>query len=241
MVTPEGKEWKKFRAADYAGVIAEHVEPWSYAKFCYLKPLGWKGFSDGTDTSIYSVAPLARLNAADGMATPLAQSEYQRFFTTFGGKPVHHTLANHWARLIELLYAAERMRELAHDDKLLGPEYRVLPTATPTEGVGVVEAPRGTLIHHYQTDERGIVQRANLIVATQNNAARMAMSVEKAAKGLIHAGEVPEGVLNRIEMAFRAYDPCNACATHALPGEMPLRLIIRNSKGEPIGELTRRK
>jgi F420-non-reducing hydrogenase large subunit len=241
VVTPEGKEWKKFRASEYAGVIAEHVEPWSYAKFCYLKPLGWKGFSDGTDTSIYSVAPLARLNAADGMATPLAQSEYQLFFKAFGAKPVHHTLANHWARLVELLYAAERMRELAHDDKLLGPEYRVLPTATPTEGVGVVEAPRGTLIHHYQTDERGVVQRANLIVATQNNSARIALSVDKAAKGLIHAGNAPEAVLNKIEMAFRAYDPCNACATHALPGEMPLRLIIRNSKGEPIGELTRRK
>ena len=121
-----------------------------------------------------------------------------------------------------MLYAAERMRELAGDDKLLGPEYRALPTATPTEGVGVVEAPRGTLIHHYRTDERGIVQRANLIVATQNNAARMAMSVEKAAKALIHRGEVPEGVLNRIEMAFRAYDPCNACATHALPGSYAL-------------------
>ena len=111
---------RSFAASEYLGVIAEHVEPWSYAKFCYLKPLGWKGFSDGADTSIYSVAPLARLNAADGMATPLAQSEYERFFKAFGGKPVHHTLANHWARLIELLYAAERMRELAHDDKLFG-------------------------------------------------------------------------------------------------------------------------
>ena len=215
VVTPDGKEWKKFHAGEYAEVIAEHVEPWSYAKFCYLKSLGWKGFTDGQDTSIYSVAPLARLNASDGMATPLAQAEYERFFKALGGKPVHHTLANHWARLVELLYAAERMRELAHDDKLLHPEYRVLPSATPTEGVGVVEAPRGTLIHHYQTDERGVVRRANLIVATQNNSARIALSVDKAAKGLIHGGDVPEAVLNKIEMAFRAYDPCNACATHA--------------------------
>src|SRR5208283_3876164 len=112
-----------------------------------LKPLGWKGFIDGNDTSLYSVAPLARLNAAERMATPLAQNEYQRYFEVLGGKPVHHTLANHWARLIEMLYAAERMRELAADNQLLDPEYRVLPSATPTEGVGAVEAPRGTLIH----------------------------------------------------------------------------------------------
>jgi len=239
VVTPQGAEWKKFAADDYAGVIAEHVEPWSYAKFCFLKPLGWKGFVDGDETSVYSVAPLARLNAADGMATPLAQAEYRRYFAALGAKPVHHTLANHWARLIEMLYAAERMRELAADDKLLDPEYRVLPTATPTEGVGVVEAPRGTLIHHYQTDERGIVQKANLIVATQNNAARMAMSVEKAAKALIHRGEVPEGVLNRIEMAFRAYDPCDACATHAMPGSMSLVLHVRNREGQIVTSLTR--
>ena len=240
VVSPRGKEWKKFAAEDYRDVIAEHVEPWTYAKFCFLKPVGWKGFVDGDETSVYSVAPLARLNVADGMATPLAQQEYQRFFTALGGKPVHHTLANHWARLIEMLYAAERMRELAADDKLLDPEYRVIPTATPTEGVGVVEAPRGTLIHHYQTDERGLVQQANLIVATQNNAARMAMSVEKAAKGLIHRGETSPGILNRIEMAFRAYDPCDACATHALAGEMPLVLTLRTRQGEAIASLTRR-
>ena len=239
VVGPEGREWKKFPASDYAGVIAEHVEPWSYAKFCYLKSLGWKGFSDGADTSIYSVAPLARLNAADGMATPLAQEQYRRFFATMGGKPVHHTLANHWARLIELLYAAERMRELAHDDRLLDPEYRVLPTATPSEGVGVVEAPRGTLIHHYQTDAHGIVQRANLIVATQNNAARIAMSVDKAAKGLIHGGNVPEGVLNRIEMAFRAYDPCNACATHSFPGHTGWVVRMHDATGNVIADLQR--
>ncbi len=239
VVSPEGKEWNKFESKDYTEIIAEHVEPWSYAKFCYLKPLGWKGFLDGKNTSLYSVAPLARLNAADGMATPLAQQEYERYFTALGGKPVHHTLANHWARLIEMLYAAERMRELAADNDLLRPQYRTVPNATPSEGVGVVEAPRGTLIHHYQTDERGIVQRANLIVATQNNAGRMAMSVDKAAKALIHGGKVPEGVLNKIEMAFRAYDPCNGCATHAVPGGMPLVVTVRNHQGEPLASLTR--
>ncbi len=173
------------------------------------------------------------------MATPLADNEYRRFFEALGGKPIHHTLANHWAWLIEMLYAAERMRELAADDTLLGPAYRVLPTATPTEGVGLVEAPRGTLIHHYKTDERGIVQAANLIVAAQNDAARLTMSVEKAAKGLIYRGEVSEGLLNRIEMAFRAYDPCDACATHAAPGTPSIRITVRDQQGQALGSLTR--
>ena len=240
VVTPDGKEWKKFEACSYTDVIAEHVEPWSYAKFCYLKPLGWKGFADGADSSVYCVAPLARLNVADGMATPKAEKEYRQFCTTLGGKPVHFTLANHWARLIELLYAAERMKELADDSSLLKSDYRRLPAAIPTEGVGVVEAPRGTLIHHYQTDDRGIVQSANLIVATQNNAARIAMSVDRAARGLVHGGDVPEAVLNKIEMAFRAYDPCNACATHAA-GTAPFVLTIRNLKGEVLSTITPNK
>jgi len=239
VVTPTGNEWRKFAAADYLDVIVEHVEPWTYAKFPYLKTLGWKGFSDDADTSIYSVAPLARLNVAEAMATPHAQKGYTRYFTTLGGKPVHHTLANHWARLIELMYAAERMQELANDNSLLSPEFRTIPSAVPTEGVGVVEAPRGSLIHHYQTDERGLIRRANLIVATQNNAGRMAMSVEKAAKGVIHHGHVSDGILNRIEMAFRAYDPCDACATHAQLGSTPMVVTVRNREGKPIMSLTR--
>jgi F420-non-reducing hydrogenase large subunit len=239
VVTPTGQEWKKFAAKDYLEVVAEHVEPWSYVKFCYLKPVGWKGFTDGADSGIYCVAPLARLNASDAMATPLAQEAYEKFFATLGGKPVHHTLANHWARVIELLYAAERMKELADDPRLTDPNIRTLPSAKPVQGVGVVEAPRGTLIHHYETDERGVIRRANLIVATQNNAARIAMSVEKAAKGLIHNGQVPEGVLNKIEMAFRAYDPCNACATHSLPGSMPLLVRVFDRTGAPVSMLRR--
>jgi F420-non-reducing hydrogenase large subunit len=239
VVTPEGAEWASFPAADYLDFVGEHVEPWSYVKFCYLKPLGWHGFTDGAESGIYSVAPLARLNVADGMATPLAQEAYEEMFSTLGGKPVHHTLANHWARVVELLYAAERLKELADDPELIDPNVRTLPTATPREGVGVVEAPRGTLYHHYVTDSRGIVEQANLIVATQNNAARMAMSVEKAAKGLISKGTVSEGILNKIEMAFRAYDPCHACATHSLPGSMPLLLAVRGSDGATLSLLRR--
>jgi F420-non-reducing hydrogenase large subunit len=239
VVSPSGKEYAKFRPEQYLNLVAEHTEPWSYVKFCYLKPVGWKGFTDGEESGVYCVAPLARLNAADGMATPLAQSAYERFYATLGGKPVHHTLANHWARLIELLYAAERLKELAGDPGLVDPHIRTLPTATPREGTGIVEAPRGTLIHHYQTDERGIIRRANLIVATQNNAARIAMSVEKAAKGLISGANVSEGLLNMVEMAFRAYDPCHACATHSLPGSVPLKLYIRDSAGRLIREVSR--
>jgi F420-non-reducing hydrogenase large subunit len=239
VVTPDGKEYAKFPPQKYLDYVAEHVEPWSYMKFCYLKPLGWRGFADGPDSSIYAVAPLARLNASDGMATPEAQKAYEEYFKTLGGKPVHHTLATHWARVVEMIYAAERMNELINDPEITSKDLRVIPTQTPTVGIGVVEAPRGTLFHHYETDERGLIRKANLIVATQNNAARIAMSVEKAAKGLIHKGQASEGLLNMIEMAFRAYDPCFGCATHALPGEMPLEITIRDPRGEIVQVLKR--
>jgi F420-non-reducing hydrogenase large subunit len=152
---------------------------------------------------------------------------------------VHHTLANHWARVIEMIYAAERMNELLDDPEITGENLRVLPTATPSRGIGAVEAPRGTLIHDYTTDENGIIREVNLIVATQNNAARIAMSVEKAAKSLIHDGKVSEGLLNRIEMAFRAYDPCHACATHSRPGQMPLVVRVYDASGRVAQTLRR--
>jgi len=238
VVDPEGREVAKFPAQKYLDNIAEHVEPWSYVKFCYLKNVGWKGFTDGPDSGVYSVAPLARLNASEGMATPRAQEAREEYFKTLG-RPVHHTLANHWARVVEMIYAAERMVELLNDPEITSPDIRTIPTATPTVGMGVVEAPRGTLFHHLETDANGIITKANLIVATQNNSARMAMSVEKAAKGLIHGGQVSEGLLNKVEMAFRAYDPCHACATHSLPGEMPLVARIRDASGAVVQELRR--
>jgi F420-non-reducing hydrogenase large subunit len=239
VVKPTGEEIAKFKAQQYLDYVAEHVEPWSYVKFCYLKPVGWRGFFEGEHNGVYAVAPLARLNVADGMATPLAQEAYEEFYETLGRKPVHHTLANHWARVVELVYAAERMKELADDPGLTDPSVRVLPTKVPKEGMGIVEAPRGTLFHHYQTDERGVITQANLIVATQNNAARIAMSVEKAAKGLISAGKVSDGILNKVEMAFRAYDPCHACATHSLPGSMPLLVRVHDQAGNMVTTLRR--
>jgi F420-non-reducing hydrogenase large subunit len=239
VVRPDGKEYMKFAPQKYTEVISEHVEPWSYVKFCYLKPVGWKGFTEGENSGIYSVAPLARLNASDHMAAPLAERARNEYFDTLGGKPVHHTLANHWARVVEMIQAAERMVELTNDPEITGREIHTIPTEKPTVGVGIVEAPRGTLIHHYETDDRGLITRANLIVATQNNCGRIAMSVEKAAKGLIHGGKVSEGLLNMVEMAFRAYDPCNACATHMLPGQMPLVVRLRDSGGNILHEIHR--
>jgi F420-non-reducing hydrogenase large subunit len=239
VVDPSGKEYAKFKAQNYLDHIREHVEPWTYVKFSYLKNVGWKGFVDGKESGVYRVAPLARLNVSNGMATPLAQKAYEKLYETLGGKPVHSTLAFHWARLVEALYAAERVLELAHDPEITSPDIVNLPTQTPKEGVGVVEAPRGTLIHHYQTDDRGIITKANLIVATQNNSAAINMSIEKAAKALIKKGKVPDGILNMIEMAFRAYDPCHACATHSLPGRIPLEVSVYDADGELVKKLIR--
>jgi F420-non-reducing hydrogenase large subunit len=239
VVDPAGDEFLTFGVHEYLDHVAEHVEPWSFIKFSYLRDVGWTGFDDGPDSGVFAVAPLARLNAAEGMSTPRAQEACEELFATLGGRPVHHTLATHWARLIELLNAAERMGELAADPEITSPEIRTIPTETPTEGFGVVEAPRGTLIHHYETDERGLITRANLIVATQNNAARIALSVDKAAKALVHGPDVDEGLLNEVEMAFRAYDPCFGCATHSLPGEMPLIVEIRGADFELVREIRR--
>lgn len=234
VVDPDGKEFVKYGPDEYTEHIAEHVEPWTYLKFPYLKKMGWKGFIDGKDSGVYCATPLSRLNAADGMATPLAQAEYERLYETLEGKPVHHTLATHWARIIELLYAAERMLELAEDPEVADPVVRTIPTEKPSEGVGIVEAPRGTLTHHYVTNENGILKKVNLIVGTTNNYAPIFMSVRRAAEGLIHDGHVTEGILNQIEMAFRAYDPCMSCATHSLPGQMPLELVVRDQTGKVV-------
>ena len=234
VVDEMGNETARFPVAQYQEYVAEHVEPWTYMKFCHLKADGWHGFEERPGNGIYAVAPLARLNAANGMATPLAQAAYGEYFGVLGGRPVHHTLANHWARVVELVYAAERIAEIVNDPELTDPNVRTLPNETPTRGIGVVEAPRGTLIHDYETDARGLITHANLIVATQNNAARIAMSVDRAAKSLIKQGKVTEGLLNMVEMAFRAYDPCFGCATHSFPGHLPLVAELRGPNGDVL-------
>ena len=224
----DAKEYLKFDVKEYYKHISEHVEPWSYMKFPYLKAIGWHGLEEGKKSGIYRVGPLGRLNAADGMATPLAEEEYKRMFETLGGKPVNSTLAYHWARLIELLYAAERAMELVADHEITSKNVRN-PVGKPGEGFGVVEAARGTLIHHYKLDKNGLVEKANLIVATTSNAGAITMSIRDAAKGVIKKGRIDDGILNKVEMAFRAYDPCFGCATHTLPGGMPLEVNVYDS------------
>jgi F420-non-reducing hydrogenase large subunit len=238
VVDPNGREFWKFAPKDYLTHIGEHVEEWTYSKFPFLKKIGWKGFSYGADNGVYRVGPLGRLNAADGMATPLAQAEYKVMYETLGGKPVHGTLAFHWARLIELLYAAERAVELAKDSEITSTNVRNKP-GEPSEGVGVVEAARGTLYHHYVLDKDALVKDVNMIVATTNNYPAICMSIRDAAKGLIHGGKVDQGVLNRVEMAFRAYDPCFGCATHFAVGQMPLTVGIYNSQKQLVQTLQR--
>jgi F420-non-reducing hydrogenase large subunit len=235
VVDQTGKEVFRYKDHQYLDYLAEHVERFTYLKFPYLKKIGWRGFVDGPESGIYQATPLSRLNAADGMATPLAQAEYERMFSTLGGKPVKKLLATHWARLIELLFAAERLLELAQDAEIASPRFRTLPTAVPEEGVGIVEAPRGILTHHYKTDRNGLVTEANLIVGTTNNHAPISMAIKRAAQKLIQPGkEIGQGLLNMVEMAFRLYDPCFSCATHSLPGEMPLIIQVRNTDGEIV-------
>jgi F420-non-reducing hydrogenase large subunit len=248
VVDPDGNEFAKYKPSEYAEHIAERVEPWTYLKFPYLKKVGWKGFADGVDSGVYCATPLSRLNVSDGMPTPLAQEHFESMYEAFGCeklpggryKPVHHRLATHWARLVELLYAAERMLELVQDPEITSQEVRTKPGKIKGEGVGSVEAPRGTLTHHYFTDEKGVLTKVNLIVGTTNNYAPISMSIKRAAEKLISGGNVPEeGVLNKVEMAFRLYDPCFSCATHSLPGKMPLQVDIRDSEGGLIKSLRR--
>lgn len=245
IINPDGIEFCKYEAKDYLEHISEHMESWNYLKYPYLKKVGWKGLIPGNESGIYQATPLSRLNVSDGMATPLAQEEYEKFYKTLtndssGKTPVHNTLATHWARVIELMYAAEKANELINDPEITSEHIREIPTNKPSEGVGIVEAPRGTLTHHYVTDENGIVLKANLIVGTTNNHAPISMSIKNAAKGLIKKGvEVTDGTLNMIEMAFRAYDPCFGCATHTLPGQMPLLLNIYDADKNLIKQVNR--
>ncbi len=234
MIDQDGNEVARYKGLEYTKYIAEHVLPWSYEKFCYFKPVGWKGLVAGKDSGIYRATPLSRLNVSKGFTTPLAQAEYEKFKGTFrdaGIKgPVHFTMAMHWARVIELLYAAELMLELSQDPEITDTNIRG-KLDTPGEGVGILEAPRGTLTHHYKADENGITTFVNLVVGTTNNNAPINLDVKQAASALIKNWEISNGLLNMVEMAYRAYDPCNSCATHTLPGQMPMRAIIRRADG----------
>ena len=223
----EGRELYKYEPREYLDYVAEHVEPWTYLKFPYLKKRGWQGFVEGIDSSLYCATPLARLNVADRMATPRAQEAFEEMFQALGSKPCRALLAQHWARLVEMVQNAETLRAYCSDPEITGDRFRVIPDRITGEGVGIVEAMRGTLTHHYTCDEKGICTSANLIVGTTNNNAPIHMVTKKVASAMIRPGVEPtQGILNRIEMAFRAFDPCFSCATHSLPGRMPLEARI---------------
>jgi len=241
IVGPTGEIIDEFSAKDYTQHVAEHVEEWSYIKFPFAKKIGWKGFVDGAQSGVMRVGPLARLNVSKGMATPAAHAEYEKMYATLAAKNqiAHQTLAIHYARLVELLYAAERVHELAQNDAICSDNTRNMKMGIPSEGVGIVEAPRGTLLHHYKSDNQGILTGVNLIVATVFNSPSMCMSIEKVAKNVIKKGQVNDGLLNMVEMAFRAYDPCLSCATHSLPGKMPLIVEMVDKNHKPIQTITR--
>jgi len=238
VVGPDGSEFAQVPGPEALSLIAERTEPWTYVKIPYLKDVGWKGFTAGPDSGIYRVGPLARLNVCTHVGTPLAQKQYEAYMDHFGGGPVHATFAYHWARLIEMLSAAERTAALAADPELTEGPLRT-PLGNPGRGVGVIEAARGTLFHDYDLDERGLIRSVNLIVATTHNVGAISMSIKEMAKSAVREGNVDQGILNLIEMSFRNYDPCLACATHNLPGEMPMVVQLRGPDGNVIGRIER--
>jgi len=218
VVDPNGKEYALFNYREYMNHIGEHVDPQTHVRLNYLKQAGWKGLVEDEGASLYRVGPLARLNVADEMATPLAERECEMMFDTLGGKPSHHTMAYHWAGLIEALQAAEQMQRLANDPLLTSKDVRNTNLKLKNIGIGCVEAVRGTLIHHYETDNQGLVTKAKLITATQNNAAAISLSARKAVIAGIKNGDISEEMLNQVEMVFRAYNPCLGCNNHDLFG-----------------------
>jgi F420-non-reducing hydrogenase large subunit len=230
MMTKDG-EHTDFTYDQYTEYISEHVEPWSYLKFPYDKRAGGFSMDPANPQGIYRTNTLARINVCDKMSTPLAQAELEEFRSAFG-KPAQQTMLYHYARLIELLYNAEHMVELLNDPDITSKETRVKVEPRAARGVGCVEAPRGTLIHDYETDDKGMVTDVNLIVGTTHNNAPINMSVNQAAKALIKDGKYDQGILNTVEMAIRAYDPCLSCATHNLDGTIPIKLDIYNHKGK---------
>ena len=220
-----------FDYSRYWDVIAEEVKPWSYMKFPFFK-------SQGPDLGWYRVGPLARVANCDFISTPLADRERQEFLAYEGGSAAGATLGYHWARMIEMLHAAESIKDLLNDDDIVGTDLMASPGKRQERGVGVIEAPRGTLIHHYRVNENDEVIRANLIVSTTHNNQAMNEAIRQVAKQYLDGNEVTEGLLNHIEVAIRCFDPCLSCATHAL-GQMPLEVEIVSHDGTALDSMMR--
>ena len=231
LVDRDGGELEKFDANDYLDYIAEHVEDWSYLKFPYYKKLGYP-------EGVYRVGPLGRLNASNQIDTPLANEEFKKYRALNDWKPIENTLHFHYARLIETLFAVEKVRILLDDPDILGKDILNTKQDFKGKGVGVIEAPRGTLFHHYVANENGQLEKVNLIVSTGHNNWAMSKAVDSVAKTYITGPKIHEGLLNRVEAAIRAHDPCLSCSTHAV-GKMPMIVDIKDSNGTVIQTLRR--
>jgi NAD-reducing hydrogenase large subunit len=214
----------------YLDHIHEEVKPWSYMKFPFFR-------SFGPDEGWYRVGPLTRVAQCDFIPTPFAEHERRDFLAFDGGRAAGATLGTHWARMIEMLHAAETIKELLHDNDLLGDD--LVATGERRErGIGVIEAPRGTLIHDYQVDDDDLVMTANLIVSTTHNNQAMNEAIRQVAHQYLDGRKLTEGLLNHIEVAVRAFDPCLSCATHAL-GRMPLEVEVLDAAGSRLNAVTR--
>jgi NAD-reducing hydrogenase large subunit len=231
LVDSAGNQLEKFNAQNYLDFVAEHVESWSYLKFPYYKKMGYPA-------GVYRVGPLGRLNASSQIDTPLANDELKIYRTINGGKPVENTLYYHYARLIEALFAVERIQVLLDDSDIMSTQIINTRKEVRGEGVGVIEAPRGTLFHHYWTDKAGMLKRVNLIVSTGHNNWAMSQAVDSVAKTYVKGPNITEGMLNRVEAAIRAYDPCLSCSTHAV-GQMPMVIEMVDPVGNLIDSVSR--
>lgn len=229
----EGNFVAQFDPDHYLAHVAEHVESWSYLKFPFYRKLGWP-------QGCYRVGPLGRLNVADKMSTPIADEELKIFKGLNGGRPVEGSLYYHYARLVELVYALERVAAILDDPEIMSTDIRTFPSDSqiPGQGVGVIEAPRGTLFHDYSTDENGLLTRVNLIVATGNNNWAMHTAAGKVAKAFVDGKKLTEGMLNRVEAAIRCYDPCLSCSTHAI-GRMPMEITLVSADGVIVDRISR--
>ena len=216
---------------DYQRIIGEAVESFSYMKFPYYLPAGYP-------EGIYRVGPLARLNNCDSCGTPIADAALDEFRSLQPGRPVSSSFHFHYARLVEILFAMEKMQQLLEDPEILSKRVRARARGNDTEGIGVAEAPRGTLIHHYKTDDEGLMTWANLIIATGHNNLAMNRGVKQVAEHFVDGNELQEGMLNRVEAVIRCYDPCLSCASHAM-GQMPLRIELINSAGKVVDRVVR--
>jgi NAD-reducing hydrogenase large subunit len=231
MVDSKGKQLECFPARDYLTYINEHVENWSYLKFPYYKKMGYPA-------GVYRVGPLGRLNVVEKLDTPLANEEWKRYRAMYGGKPIENTLHYHYARLIETLFAAERVAILLDDPDILSTDIMNTHHNPQPMGVGVIEAPRGTLIHHYWANESGQITKLNLIVSTGHNNWAMCNAVDSVAKTYLTPNNITEGQLNRVEAAVRAHDPCLSCSTHAV-GQMPMVVDVVDAEDKLVRQIRR--